>query len=141
MLDTLTQTSNSVYARAIPPSQEGSLRSEQPQDTPQRPQIEAKRAQAEHLHEQKVEARREERRELASYRVHSETANFSPKHSQSQPSQLADKLLEAMRQSRQEEARLERKQASSEASNRRSQLDRTYHSGYVQQPRYIDEIA
>jgi len=143
MLEHITQTTNSVYARAISPSQEGLLRTEKQQDITQKPQANVKNEQAEQVRqEQKVEARREDRRELTRYRANNETPTYSSKHANSQASQLADKLLEAVRQSRQERVRVERFKETSESSSRQSRLDRTYQpTNPVQSPRFVDEIA
>ena len=143
MLEHITQTANSVYARAITPSQEGVLRTEQQQHTiPQKPPSAVKQEQAERVHEQRIEARREQQRELTSYRANNETPTYSPKHSQSQASQLAEKLLEAVRQSRQEQAKVERQKEGDETSIRQSKLDRAYQpTNLIQQPRFVDEMA
>ncbi|VAW98727.1 hypothetical protein MNBD_GAMMA21-395 [hydrothermal vent metagenome] len=142
MFDHITQSSNSVYARAIPPSQEGLLRAEQPQHVTQKEKSDTKQEQIERIQERRFEARREEQRQVASYRANSETASYSTKHSTSQASQLADKLLEAVRQSRQEQAKVEQHKSTREANNRQSQLDRTYQAANpVQQSHFVDEMA
>ncbi len=142
MFDHITQSSNSVYARAIPPSKEGMLRAEQQQHVTQQEKSDTKQEQIERIQERRFEARREEQRQVASYRANNDTASYSPKHSTSQASQLADKLLEAVRQSRQDQAKVQYHKATREANNRQAQLDRTYQSeNPVQQSRYVDEMA
>jgi len=142
MLEHITQSSKSIYARAVPQSEGGSLRTEKQHDTSQTDTSMAKREQAERLDERRIEIRREEQREANRYRTNHETDSYSPKHSTSQASQLADKLLEAVRQSRQEQVKVERHKAASENNRHQTRLDRTYQvASQVKQPRFVDEMA
>ncbi len=143
MLEHITHTANSIYARAVSPSQEGLLRTEQQHNITEKPQTAVKNEQAEQIRQDhKVQDRREERRELARYRANNEHPTNSSKHAQSQASQLADKLLESVRQSRQERVKVERFKAASESVSQQSRLNRTYQpTSPVEHPRFVDEIA
>jgi len=142
MLEHITQSSKSIHARAIPPSEKGSLRTEKQNDSAQIAKSAAKREQAERLDERRIEIRREERREASRYRADHETASYSSKNSTSQASQIADKLLEAVRQSRQEQVKIERHKTASESNRQQMRLDRTYQAASpVKQPDFVDEMA
>lgn len=133
MLDRLSQSPEAVYARAVRPSYEGHLRSES--------------SRPPHLTQNQNMPVQKQRADVAARQVHDarQQTKFDEQSQynrvSSQASQVAEKLVQQVQKTRQEQVRSPTEQKSSDYGQRQK-LNRTYvNESLFTGKRFIDEIA
>jgi len=143
MIDQISQNTHAVHSRVIQPSHEALLRTDKQPDSAQTSKQAIEDTQIKKAErDERVQERRVDQRKASSERASRDEPSYSVRHTSSQASQLSDKLLESVRESRREQMKAERAEEAPTRANRPTQMERAYQpAGHKDEPSFVDEIV
>lgn len=153
MLNEITQLSGTAYPRAISPSREGGLNQDKLSDITQKYHDAVNQKQSEKLRQEginaaqqrqdkKINERREATQEASIYQAKRDIPSYAVGHTESQASQLADKLARDVQLARKEKLQKSGEQSPSHRRGQQVRLEQAYQpANPIEARRFVDEIV